>query len=75
AASGYSIWLAVLALVNSGISAFYYAVVIREMLAKGEGPRVEGRYLAALLAGAAAVLAIGIIAPLLLGYVSSVFLG
>ncbi|MGC8969902.1 MAG: proton-conducting transporter membrane subunit, partial [Conexivisphaera sp.] len=75
AASGYSIWLAVLALVNSGISAFYYAVVIREMLAKGEGPRVEGRYLAALLAGAAAVLAIGVIAPLLLGYVSSVFLG
>ena len=75
AAAGYSIWLAVLALLNSGVSAFYYAVLIREMLMKGEGPKVEPRYLAALVAGAAAVVAIGVVAPLILAHISFVFLG
>ncbi len=75
ASAGYSIWLAILALVNSGVSAFYYAVVVREMLSKGEGPKVERRYAAALVAGAAAVVAIGVVAPLILGYIHAVFLG
>ena len=75
AAAGYSIWLAVLALINSGISAFYYAVIVREMLAKGEGPKIEGRYLTALVVGAIAIIVIGVVAPLILGYISSVFLG
>jgi len=74
AAAGFALWLAVLALVNSGISAFYYAIVIRNMLAKGEGPTVGRRYTASLVLGAVAVIAVGVIAPLILGYLTAVFL-
>ncbi len=73
-ASGYSIWLVLLALINSGISAVYYIIASREILSKGENKITVGKgYTAALIISALALIIIGLYAPFLLKSIVNIY--
>jgi NADH-quinone oxidoreductase subunit N len=74
--AGYGIWLVLAALINSGISSVYYITASRELLRKDyEGtPMPRVRYSTALTIGALLLLVLGIVAPLLLGSIVSIYL-
>ena len=69
AVAGYSIPLLLVALVNSGVSSAYYIRALRNMTAQPtpETREVNVRYRVALLVGAIGTLAVGAVAPLVLG--------
>lgn len=67
AAIKYSLPLVLIALVNSGVSAAYYALAIREMLAKeAKAPTIKDSIKASLLVGALLTVVLGLLAPRLL---------
>ncbi|PMP61069.1 MAG: NADH-quinone oxidoreductase subunit NuoN [Caldisphaera sp.] len=73
-ASGYTVWLVLVALINSGISAVYYIIASREILSKGDNKINVGRsYTAALIIAALAIIIIGIYAPFLLKGIVSLY--
>jgi NADH-quinone oxidoreductase subunit N len=73
-ASGYSIWLVLIALINSGISAVYYIIASREILSKGENKITVGKgYTAALIISALALIIIGLYAPFLLKSIVNIY--
>ncbi|AFZ71144.1 NADH:ubiquinone oxidoreductase subunit 2 (chain N) [Caldisphaera lagunensis DSM 15908] len=73
-ASGYSVWLVLIALINSGISAVYYIIASRELLSKGENHITVGKgYTAALIISALALLIIGLYAPFLLKSIINIY--
>ncbi len=74
-ASGYSIWLVLIALINSGISAVYYIISSREILSKGENHISVGKsYTAALIISALALLIIGLYAPFLFKSIINIYI-
>ena len=73
AAAGYNVWLALLALINSGISSVYYIIASRDLLTRGEGPRPHARYVASLVVASILVLVLGIVAPLLFKAVVAIY--
>jgi len=71
AAIKYSLWLVLIALVNSGISAVYYAIAIRELLTRSEHPIfISDKVKVALVIGAALSIILGLIAPRILHFTS-----
>ncbi len=69
AAAGYSLLLVAIALVNSGISSFYYVRLVREILASEPTGKIDRNYETGLLAAAILTLLLGLIAPLIAGLV------
>ncbi len=75
ASAGYSVWLVLAALINSGVSSVYYIIASRELLSKeGPAPSVPRSYRASLLIGAVALICLGVIAPLLLSGLVTIYL-
>ncbi|MGC9209832.1 MAG: NADH-quinone oxidoreductase subunit NuoN [Acidilobus sp.] len=74
-AVGYTVWLALAALINSGVSAVYYVIASRELLTKGEAShKAQAKYVAALVIGALLVVLLGLVAPLIFSSLASVYL-
>ncbi len=74
AAIKYSLPLVLIALVNSGVSAAYYALAIREMLAKEvKVPTVKDSIEASLLIGALLTVILGLVAPQLLAAFTPIY--
>ncbi|MGC9072137.1 MAG: NADH-quinone oxidoreductase subunit NuoN [Acidilobus sp.] len=73
---GYTVWLALAALINSGVSAVYYMIASRELLTKAPEPHVvtQTKYVIALVIGALLIVLLGLVAPLVLGSVISIYL-
>jgi len=74
--SGYTVWLTLAALINSGVSAVYYIIASRELLTKQERPPTPPamKYKIALVIAALLILALGIVAPLFMSSLISVYL-
>ncbi|MCE4608665.1 MAG: NADH-quinone oxidoreductase subunit NuoN [Caldisphaeraceae archaeon] len=72
--SGYSLWLVLIALINSGISSVYYIIASREIVSKGKSNvKLSKTYTVALLIGAIAIIVLGIYSPFLLKSISSIY--
>ena len=69
-AAGYSLLLVAIALVNSGISSFYYVRLVREILSSEPTGKIDRNYETGLLAAALLTLLLGLIAPLLVGLIA-----
>ncbi|ESQ24898.1 MAG: NADH:ubiquinone oxidoreductase subunit 2 (chain N) [uncultured Acidilobus sp. JCHS] len=74
--SGYTVWLTLAALINSGVSAVYYIIASRELLTKQERPPTPPamKYNIALVIAALLILVLGIVAPLFMSSLISVYL-
>jgi NADH-quinone oxidoreductase subunit N len=74
--SGYTVWLTLAALINSGVSAVYYIIASRELLTKQERPPTPPamKYKIALVIAALLILVLGIVAPLFMSSLISVYL-
>jgi len=74
--SGYTVWLTLAALINSGASAVYYIIASRELLTKQERPPTPPamKYKIALAIAALLILVLGIVAPLFMSSLISVYL-
>jgi len=74
--SGYTVWLTLAALINSGVSAVYYIIASRELLTKQERPPTPPamKYKIALAIAALLILVLGIVAPLFMSSLISVYL-
>jgi NADH-quinone oxidoreductase subunit N len=74
--SGYTVWLTLAALINSGVSAVYYIIASRELLTKQEhSPTPPAmKYKIALVIAALLILVLGIVAPLFMSSLISVYL-
>ncbi len=74
-AVGYTVWLALAALINSGLSAVYYVIASRELLTKvpDGGPKAPSKYTVALVVGSLLILTLGLVAPLIYGAIVSVY--
>ncbi|PVU71305.1 NADH-quinone oxidoreductase subunit NuoN [Acidilobus sp. SCGC AC-742_E15] len=74
--SGYTVWLTLAALINSGVSAVYYIIASRELLTKQERPPIPParKYNIALVIAALLILVLGIVAPLFMSSLISVYL-
>jgi len=74
--SGYTVWLTLAALINSGVSAVYYIIASRELLTKQERPPTPPamKYKIALVIAALLILVLGVVAPLFMSSLISVYL-
>jgi len=74
--TGYTVWLTLAALINSGVSAVYYIIASRELLTKQERPPTPParKYKIALVMAALLILVLGIVAPLFMSSLISVYL-
>ncbi len=76
AAVGFSVWLALAALINSGVSSVYYIIASREMLRKDyeATPKPRTRYAVALLIASLLVVLLGLVAPLTFRGIISIYI-
>ena len=72
---GYTVWLALAALINSGVSAVYYVIASRELLSKTpeQSLRTPLRQSIALVVGSLLVLLLGLVAPIIYSSVVTVY--
>ena len=74
AAVKYSVPLVLIALINSGISAAYYALAVRDILSRNaeteRTPEISPGVEAALVTGAVITIIFGVVAPLILHAIS-----
>lgn len=76
AAVGFSVWLALAALINSGVSSVYYIIASREMLRKDyeDTPKPRARYAVALLIASLLIVLLGLVAPLTFRGIISIYI-
>ncbi len=76
AAVGFTVWLALAALINSGISSVYYIIASRELLRKDYDatPKPRARLITALVVASLLIIVLGIVAPLMLRGIVSIYL-